>query len=308
MNFLLLGGAKRVAMARKLLEAAPEGSALFSYELSADEPIAYAPAHVIVGKRWGDSDILEHLNQTVAEHAIDVMIPFVDGAIEVAARYRLAYPADNVFVPTGTPETAASMMDKCVADKVFEQLEIPRPIPFNQFNSFPVIAKPRRGSASKGIFVVNDIFEMPAIENDYLVQEYIPEHEEITVDCYRRVDTGEVLGISPRLRLETAGGEVVSTITIHDPEVVALTEQVILGADLRGAITVQWLRRPDGRLAIMEVNPRLGGGAVASVAAGVDLPAMIVGEALGRPARKMQAQADVLVKRYLETAAFHVKK
>jgi len=38
---------------------------------------------------------------------------------------------------------------------------------------------------------------------------------------------------------------------------------------------------------IMEINPRLGGGAVAAVHAGADIPAMIISEALGFETRSM---------------------
>jgi biotin carboxylase len=60
----------------------------------------------------------------------------------------------------------------------------------------------------------------------------------------------------------------------------------------------------DGRLMIMEINPRLGGGAVAAVHAGADLPAMILSEAMGREPEACTDHADITVARYLDEAVF----
>ncbi|MDE6303839.1 MAG: ATP-grasp domain-containing protein, partial [Paramuribaculum sp.] len=63
--------------------------------------------------------------------------------------------------------------------------------------------------------------------------------------------------------------------------------------------------RKDGRTFLMEINPRLGGGAVASVHAGADIPAMIISEMFGRRPAPVVPKADVLIKRYFEETVFY---
>ena len=130
------------------------------------------------------------------------MVPFVDGAVEVAARYRDLY--GGVTVPAGDPASAALMFDKVEADRVFREKGLP--VPFS--DRFPLIAKPRFGSASKGIKIIADETEFrPFAGNpDYLLQEYISPRREITVDCYVSL-AGEIIAAVPRYRLETQGGE-----------------------------------------------------------------------------------------------------
>ena len=75
--------------------------------------------------------------------------------------------------------------------------------------------KPREGSASKGIVVVNSREELEKVGHfdRYLIQEYIADSEEYTVDCYVSTVDGEVLCAVPRIRLSTSGGEVDRTET-----------------------------------------------------------------------------------------------
>ena len=58
---------------------------------------------------------------------------------------------------------------------------------------------------------------------------------------------------------------------------------------------------------LMEINPRLGGGAVTAIAAGADIPAMIIAEALGNPLpREEKGKPGTLVARYLQETVFNV--
>lgn len=305
-NILFLGGAKRVSMARRFKEAAAalgRGCAVFSYELSLHEPIA-CEATVIVGRRWNDPDVDADLRRVIAEHGISIVVPFVDGAVAVAARL-----ADVVFVPASTPQMAEAMFDKVIADAMFVRAGLPVP---RRIGSQPecgrYIAKPRHGSASKGIVVCDSVEQAAelALTDNYLVQEYIAAREEYTVDCYASVASGQVLVACPRRRVEVIGGEVFRTVTVRDEAIEDLASEAVVRLGLRGAVTVQLLRdNTDGRLMLMEINPRLGGGAVCSVAAGADIPALILREALGLPLENPEWRPGVEIARYPAEVVFY---
>lgn len=285
LNILLLGGAKRVSIARMLIDAARSMGFecnIFSYELEPEVPVALV-GKVIVGMRWNDEALLDHLHATVMKYEINMMIPFVDKAVVVAARYRSTF--SDVWAPVGSAAVSESMFDKIEADRIFRSLNLPVPDVYMRGRPvFPIIAKPRHGSASKGIEIINTpakFREYLAEPRTHLLQSYIEHREEYTVDCYVAMD-GEVKIVSPRRRVEVAGGEVTSTVTVDYPEMTALTRKLISGVGLRGAVTVQFLKDlTDGRLYVMEVNPRLGGGAVCTVHAGGNIPAYMIAEATG---------------------------
>lgn len=302
LNILFLGGAKRVAIARMFIKAAfDEGCRpkLFSYELDDKVPIREV-ADIIIGKRWSDPSVVSHLTEVVTDEDIDIVVPFVDGAVAVSSRIAALMPA--VFVPSSDEATTLDMFDKVKSDRLFHRLGMTTPDVVNP--SDRVIAKPRFGSASKGLIVANSVGELPYSVNldDYLVQRYVENRQEITVDCYVSRG-GEPLVVSPRIRLEVVGGEVMRTKTIASPEIVEATVSLIRSCDMKGAVTVQFIRDMDDQLQapmIMEVNPRLGGGAVCTVHAGGNIPSLIIREAIGRRVSRLNVKPGVEIARYLQ--------
>ena len=301
---LFLGGAKRVSMARHFKKSASEMGLqlnLYSYELSHNEPIS-VEASVIQGLKWSDANVLEDIHNYVLQYDVKIIIPFVDGAIAIATAYRDKYK--NVFVPAGSTAGINAMFDKVVAADVFKDAGLTIPETVSMYDGRELIAKPRQGSASQGIVYIKNAEAFNTLGEGYLVQEYI-HGREWTVDCYRRVDNGYIECISPRTRDRVAGGEVIET-TVHPnaTEIIDATRPVLERLDLRGAVTVQFIEGTDGIPRLMEVNPRLGGGAVAAIAAGINIPRLILSEAMGKSANQLQIPKSVIVKRYMEEVVF----
>ena len=314
-NVLFLGGAKRVEMGMRFVEAGRllgRNVSIYSYEINSRVPIA-AIGQVIEGRRWSDPDILADLKDVVDSNDIAVIVPFVDGAVAVAARFADAYPG-VAFVPAGDADLAESMFDKVVAAEMFEKASLP--IPETYVPGMPrlrLIAKPRHGSASKGIIAINSLDQLDRVldhAGEYLIQERIDDRREITVDCYVSVRTGDILAAVPRVRDSVSGGEVTESTTIHDTAVEDLARRTLKALNLRGAVTVQIIRDMSRNgvddLMIMEINPRLGGGAVLSVEAGADIPAMILREALGMDNEPCQRWRDIFMTRYQMGQYFEV--
>lgn len=305
-GILFLGGAKRVSMGQKFIDAARElgyNAELFSYELSAYVPIA-SIAKIIIGRKWSAPDIVDHIHDICQKENIQLIVPFVDGAVETAACVRDKY--GEQFVPVGDTSSASVMFDKIAADALFRKYNLP--VPGN--NRFPLIAKPRFGSASKGIFTIDSMERLKSygdLSTDYLVQEYIENRDEITVDCYV-TQNNTIICTVPRIRIEVQGGEASVTETITDKEAEALAREVIKQTGLKGAVTVQILRDKDtGRLMLMEINPRLGGGAVCSCHAGAMLPKYILMETIGQtPEPCIDWHPHTLVTRYFAEVSFRL--
>lgn len=309
-GILFLGGAKRVSMARKFKAAAAArdmGCRIYSYEMTTDVPIALE-GEVLTGLRWRDPRVVADIVRICREKDIDTVIPFVDGAVAVAAQVATA----GIFAPVYTAEGAELMFDKIRADKAFSEAGLPVPEVWDGGPlRFPLIAKPRHGSASKGLVFIDtqEALDFLAHKSDYLIQRRYDSRREITVDCYTGMHDGQVKACVPRTRDEVTGGEVSRTTVIHDTRITGLATRVLRAFSniMRGAITIQFLHDTDSdRLMIMEINPRLGGGAVAAVAAGADLPGMIIDEASGKDAAVCTAYRDAVVARYQDEAVFYI--
>ena len=206
-NILFLGGAKRVSIGRMFIDAGRRLGLevyLFSYELESHVPVSVI-AEIIIGLRWRDPNLLKHLHDTVTAHSIDIIIPFVDGAIEPASLYCSTY--GDAWTPSGDAETMKTLFDKAASATLFERNSLPIPATFDGNRTFPLIAKPRFGSASRGIRIISSDKEFDEIAEhiaDYLIQEYIAQREEYTVDCY--IDAhGTPICTVPRKRREVVG-------------------------------------------------------------------------------------------------------
>ena len=278
---------------------------IVSYELDIQVPIATV-GKVVTGLKWNDPGVVDDILRIVIEYEVKIILPFVDGSISVAARCKERMP--DLFVPVSDPQTASLMFDKILAAKAFREAKIPIPTTYKIIDAeMPVIAKPRFGSASRGIHIFDDIEDLMHLRNisDYLLQEYIEDKKEFTVDCYVAED-GKILVTVPRERLEVMGGEVTRTMTTRLPQLENMSREIIEKFELRGPVTLQFLYdiRRD-RFLLMEVNPRLGGGVICSIYAGAPIPDYIISESLGIPVRECDDWIDrTLMARYLKETIF----
>ncbi|MDE6018385.1 MAG: ATP-grasp domain-containing protein [Muribaculaceae bacterium] len=308
-NIMMLGGARRVSMAELLKRSGERIGCevnIISYELMEQVPIALV-GKVVVGLRWSDPNVVADIVKVAKEYEIDIILPFVSGAIEIASKVKHYLP--DVFVPVGDFETSRTMFDKVEAAKAFDKAGIPIPKSYSALTAkMPAIAKPRKGSASRGIKIFYTLDELMQLENlsDYLVQEYIENKDEYTVDCYVS-QKGEILVVVPRVRLEVMGGEVTRTITCRNTALDKLSRQVIETFKLRGPVTLQFLHDLDrNRYLLMEVNPRLGGGVVCSIYAGAPITDYIIDESRGITLKPCDDWAyNTLMARYQKEAIFY---
>lgn len=308
-NIMMLGGARRVSMAelfKRSGERIGREVSIVSYELMEQVPIALV-GKVVVGLRWNDPNVVADIVRVAKEYEIDIILPFVGGAVEVASKVKPHLP--DVFIPVSDFEVSRTMFDKLSAAKAFEKAGIPIPRTYTAINAkMPAIAKPRKGSSSRGIKIFHTLDELMQLENfsEYLVQEYIQNNDEYTVDCYVSQE-GEILTVVPRCRLEIMGGEVTRTITCRNAKLDALSRMVIRTFNLRGPVTLQFLHDLDkDRYLLMEVNPRLGGGVVCSIYAGAPITDYIIDESRGISLLPCDDWAyNTLMARYLKEAIFY---
>lgn len=305
---LMLGGARRVSLANQLKQSGErlgQEVSVLSYELTPEVPIA-SIGEVIVGLKWNDPDVVKDIVRVCREREVNIILPFVDGAIEIASKCASELP--GVFVPVSDFEIARTMFDKVSAAKAFKEAGIPIPHTYSALTAeIPAIAKPRHGSASRGIKVFHNMEDLMHLRNinDYIVEEYIAKREEYTVDCYIS-GKGEILCAVPRLRLEVMGGEVTRTCTCRCEELERMSHEVIKAFNFRGPVTLQFIRDLNrDRFLLMEVNPRLGGGVICSICAGAPITDYVLRESMGLEVTECTDWRDkTLMTRYWKEVIF----
>ena len=120
-----------------------------------------------------------------------------------------------------------------------------------------------------------------------LAQELIPGAETCIESYHVYVDAdGEILGEFTGRKIRTYPreyGDSTALITTDQPDVAALGRDLVKRLQLRGVAKFDFKRAPDGRLYLLEVNPRFNLWHHLGALAGVNLPAIAYRDLLGHP-------------------------
>ncbi len=116
---------------------------------------------------------------------------------------------------------------------------------------------------------------------EMLLMEYLPGRE-YTVDilCLK----GMVYAVLPRLRTVMTGGITTGALLAKDDQydfITQFSKSVVEGFDLSYNIGIQLREDREGKLKLLEMNPRLQGTTIISVEGGVNIPEIMVDMALG---------------------------
>jgi carbamoyl-phosphate synthase large subunit len=130
-----------------------------------------------------------------------------------------------------------------------------------------------------------------------LYQEFLP-GTEYTVDVLSDLDGNAIVAV-PRIRLETRGGISSKGRVVRNRELQEECMRISESIGILGPCCIQMKESKHGRLKLVEVNPRLGGGTIFSTLAGANFPKMIVELAEGK---KISAPefSEVTIVRYFE--------
>jgi carbamoyl-phosphate synthase large subunit len=218
---------------------------------------------------------------------VDVVIPTVDTELLPVARMRDDYARAGTTVVGASGPTLEACLDKAKLARLCDPVvRVPRTIVVDETFSpngvdLPAIVKPRSGSGSRGIRLVERIPELEALPRDgtLLVQEHLP-GAEFSLDVLARAD-GHVAGVVPRERLKVDSGIAVTGRTLHDDALEHFARKVAEAIGLTTVANVQVKQDAAGVPALLEVNPRFPGTMPLTIAAGIDMPKLAIGEALG---------------------------
>ena len=245
-------------------------------------------AHRMLLPRGDDPGFSDRLLAICAELRIDLLIPTVDTELLPIATRLDEFRAAGTEPIVASVETLETCLDKWELDRRCRgQVRVPGTVLVDDTFEpstieLPVIVKPRSGSGSRGIRLVESASELERLERDgtLLVQELLP-GPEYSLDVFATRE-GEVLAVVPRERLKVDSGIAITGRTSHDEELQEFGAAVARLIGLTTVANVQAKGATEGVPALLEVNPRFPGTMPLTIAAGVDMPRLAVEEALGR--------------------------
>lgn len=233
------------------------------------------------------SDYIPTLITLCRNKKIDALLSFSDPDIDVISRHLEEFHSTGVV-----PVVPSSVVNKVCFDKYNTYLFLREhgfntPETYVDFEkavravgagqlTFPLIVKPRHGSASRNLFVARNTKELDVFFHyapDMLIQEMVT-GQEYGFDICNNFQ-GRVLSVVPRRKIAMRCGETDQAETCDIPSLIDLG--LHLGEELGhvGPLDVD-LFVHGSKTFILELNPRFGGGYPLSHLAGADFPRLIL--------------------------------
>jgi len=280
-----------------------------------------------------DPQYIEALLEVCHRESVDLVVSLNDHELPVLARARERIESTGARLLVSATPVIDRCFDKRESARWLASLGIETPLTLTDPAAanaaldagelaFPLIVKPRWGSASAAVHRVHDAQELAQAfglvssqcrrEGGLPPGALDPEHTTLIQACARGAEFGiDVLndfdgrthGVYAKQKLGMRAGETDRACLRDRPELVALGER--LGRELGHLGNLDCDVFVDGEtLSVLELNPRFGGGYPFSHRAGADFPAAIIGwlrgesvdvDAFERRYDEVHAKADTLV-------------
>lgn len=288
--------------------------------LGADASPEYAPAAYLTEAafsvpRCSDPKFIPSMLELCRREEVKLVVPTIDPELPLYASHRREFEDIGTTVAVSARETVDIAADKAethrwLLEHGFPALwqAAPEDVMANSSRwQFPVILKPRCGSASIGVQKIWSLSQLERVgrgEPGLLVEEFA-QGEEHTINVYVN-RSGKCLCAIPHRRVEVRSGEVSKGITRKHAGMIDLAHRIaeaLPGA--WGALNIQCFLSEDGRIQVTEMNARFGGGYPLAHQAGSDFPTWLLREALGQPVHeRFEAWQDGLLMLRHDTAIF----
>ena len=298
MNFLILAAGTRNKIVQYFNDAFEEGWNVIAADASELAPALYDADKCYVVPPITDPGYIDVILEICRDNKIDGLLSLIDPELSLLAENEKKFAARGTLIIGSSYDACELALDKyrmyqwlkehgynCAASWMdVEEF-------FNAVDegavSYPVFMKPVQGSASINISKAWDKETVEFIyehENNLMIQEYL-NGQEIGVDVYADMISGEVVSIFAKKKLKMRAGETDKSVSFKDPELFELVKRFVEEAGFRGPIDID-IFEVGGKYYISEVNPRFGGGYPHAYESGCDFMKLIINNLAGKTNEK----------------------
>lgn len=291
-----------LAVARCLREARGLDVRLVGLSYDAFDPGLYLPelcdaAYLLPYPSAGEEAFAARLALLHEREGFDVLIPCLDAELPVFSRLAPLLAEWGVRMAVPDPRQL-QMRAKDRLQELAREAGITVPETHSLFRedwfrtcaaegfSYPLVVK--------GLFYDARIVRTPdeavaafrQIAGDWglpvLAQRLAP-GEEVNLAGLGDGEGGLIAAVMMKKRALTDKGKAWAGVTIEDPALLSAAARLVAATRWRGPLEVEMMRAPDGRLSLIEINPRFPAWIYLSAGAGLNLPEALVRFALGQP-------------------------
>jgi carbamoyl-phosphate synthase large subunit len=297
-NILILGGGKKVSLAKHLINCGKKNKKkiqIYSYDLEKNPPISKI-AKIIKGKKYSDKNIISHIKNVMKEKKISLVIAVTDPLTIILSKLKkLGFNSCKICSDENINKI---LLNKILTSKYLNTNK--KILTTSKKKGFPIIAKLNKGSASSSLFLLHSTKSKKEFEKKnkgYVFEKFI-NGLEYSVDLY--IDqNSQCLGVVCRRRVEITGGESTKIVSEKNVKLEKLALQISDYFNIIGPANIQFIKKND-KYFFMEINPRIAGGIMNTIASGLDIPDLMIKEILNKKFKKFKFRKIKTIKYFKE--------
>lgn len=273
MNLLVTSAGRRVKIIEYLKSALTKiGGKVIAADCDTKAPALYFADKYEIVPRINNEDYITTVLEICKKHDVKGIISLIDPELEVLAKNKAKFDEEEIKLVLSPLKMVEISFDKQRTFNYLQSLSIPAVPTFEHFDDvvklienqelkFPFVVKPRKGSASQGIFVVTNMAELENAFNsstDMIIQPFFKD-KEFGIDVYIDLIDKHLVDMFIKEKIAMRAGETDKSISVHNKEIEKLVIDFVSKTDFTGPIDIDCFMK-DGKYYISEINPRFGGG------------------------------------------------
>lgn len=289
MNFLILSAGRRTKVVEYFKkEFSGAGIKVIATDCDFYAPALYVADKYVIVPRITENGYVDRILQICKEEEISGLISLIDPELELIAQNKQRFEEIGVRLFISDYDVAALCFDKYEMFKFLEGNGIPCAKTYISVKDFveakekneidfPVFVKPRCGSASLGINIVDNMKHLELLfelADNLIIQEFL-KGQEYGADCYIDTISGELISVFVKKKIRMRSGETDKAVSYKDSELMAFLTEFVNKLGANGTIDID-IFDVDGKWYISEVNPRFGGGYPHAYECGCKFPEYIL--------------------------------
>lgn len=306
MNILLTSVGRRYYLVEYFKDALKGRGAVLAVDADPNAPALQAADHGFVVPRFTDATYFDVIRDLCLRHNVTIVVSLNDLELPLLARKKKEFASYGVTLLVSDPETIDTCLDKwrCYHWLLSAGIRTPRTVNSLQEAlsavklgelSYPLVVKPRWGTASIGVEVVHSQEELILAyefllhrltytilagvsamdrERSIIIQERIA-GEEYGLDIINDLQGNYVVTLVKR-KLSMRAGETDKAVTISNGVLERTGESIAQLTRHVAILDCDVIVGNDEVPVVIELNPRFGGGYPFSHVAGANIPAAII--------------------------------
>ncbi|RWR12840.1 ATP-grasp domain-containing protein [Siminovitchia fortis] len=273
MNILICSVGRRVKLIQYFKEELHKvGGKVIAADCDETAAALYHADMYEVAPRIDHPDYIPYIKKLCEKYSIKGVLSLIDPELSLLTGVKEEFKKDGIMVIVSDKNVVDICFDKYSTYAFLQANNIPSVPTYIDMDAalmdlnknqlkFPLIIKPRNGSASMGINKVNNLKELEPFKagyQDYIIQPYM-DCEEYGADCYIDVISKETINIFLKRKVKMRAGETDKSIAVKDPMFKQVVEKLIGALNPLGPIDIDCFKTENG-YAVSEINPRFGGG------------------------------------------------